>query len=137
MNIPLIILCIVVFGIATFFRKLAVDQIHPFQLQIISTSIYLLLVPIWIYATNKIGQTTYSTSGIIYAVLTVLFYTVGSVSFGFVLRNTINTGVVSALVSLSPVVTLGLSMLFLHENFSPMKVVAFFLALASAILINF
>ena len=137
MNIPLITLCIVVFGIATFFRKLAVDQIHPFQLQIISATIYAVLVPLWIHLSAKAEATTYTNLGIVFGIFANIFYIIGAVAFGFLLKNTVNTGVVSALVSLSPVITLGLSMFFLNEQFSTMKVVAFFFALASAILINF
>lgn len=136
-NIHLIIICIVLFGTSTFFRKLTVDRIHPFQLQAIAGTLYIFLAPFWYYISNKIGSNTYPASAVGLALICNILYIGAAVTFGFVLRETQNTGVVTALVSLSPVITLSLSMLCFHEHFSVWKVIAFVLAMVSAVLINF
>ena len=135
-TLPLIILAIVLFGISVFFRKLAVDRIHPFQIQAISGVVYALLLPIWIYLTQKNGSTNYDVTGTFFSIICILTSIVAAICFGFALKESNNPGVVSALVSLSPVITMTLSILFLHETMSTTKAIAFLLALASAILVN-
>ncbi len=134
--LPLIITSIFLFGISVFFRKLAVDRIHPYQIQIISAVVYSLLTPIWIMLCYKEGVAGYDKLGTVFAVICILTATVAAVSFGFCLRQTHSPGVISAIVSLNPVITMALSILFLHESLSPTKIIAFALALLSAILVN-
>lgn len=86
---------------------------------------------------NKVQATEYSSMGIGLIILCTVIHIIGAVAFGFLLKESNNVGVLSALVSLSPVVTVTLSMIFLGEQFSFWKVIAFLLALFSAILINF
>lgn len=136
-NLHLIIACIILFGFSTFFRKLALDRVHPFQLQIVAAGVYAVLIPFWIYMSNKVQATEYSSMGIGLIILCTVIHIIGAVAFGFLLKESNNVGVLSALVSLSPVVTVTLSMIFLGEQFSFWKVIAFLLALFSAILINF
>lgn len=134
--LPLIIVSIILFGISAFLRKEAVDRIHPYQIQIISAAVYVALLPLWISLSYKEGYTSYDKMGVLFTVLLVTTSTIASVAFGFALKQTNSPGVVAALVSLSPVITMSLSILFLHESLSTTKVVAFLLALASAILVN-
>lgn len=134
--LPLIVISIVLFGISVFFRKLAVDKVSPFQIQVISAFIYTALAPIWVYFARKNGQTEYDSTGVFYAVTAVVLATLAMVCFGFCLKQTDNPGVISALISLNPVITMGLSVLFLHEQLTPIKVLAFVLALVSAVLVN-
>lgn len=134
--LPLIITSICLFGISVFFRKLAVDRITPYQIQIVSAAVYVALLPFWLMVCSKQGTTTYDGMGVVYSVICIITSIVAAIAFGFALKQTNSPGVVSALVSLSPVVTIALSILFLHEKVSTMKVMAFILALASAILVN-
>lgn len=136
-NIPLIIAAIILFGFSVFFRKLAVDRINPYQIQLVSTVVYLMLVPVWLHLCQKNNIVSYDNAGVIYAAICIMLSIVGAVCMGFALNQSNNPGVISALTSLSPVITMALSILFLHETLSPIKIVAFILALLSAILVNF
>ncbi len=52
-NILLILLTILFTGVSVFFRKLAVDKIHPYQIQIIAGILYGLLIPAWLFFMSK------------------------------------------------------------------------------------
>lgn len=136
--LPYIGLCIILFGISTFFRKLALDRMHPYQLQVISGVIYLGFLPMWLLIlSHQHPGIKYDGWGIFYAVCCILIYTAATVLFGFALKETKSPGVVAALISLSPVITMALAFFFLDEKFTTTKAIAFLLALASAILVNF
>lgn len=137
MKYYLIVVSVLLFGISMFFRKLAVDRIHPYQVQAISGIIYILLVPLWLTLAAKQNATAYPISAVACSAACTTLYIIATICLGFLLRSSPNVGVIAALVSLSPVVTLSLSMLFLNEPFSMAKFIAFLLALASAILVNF
>lgn len=134
--LPLILISIVLFGISVFFRKLAVDRVSPFQIQVISAFVYGLLGPIWYYVSKRNGTPEYESTGVFYAVTCIVLATIAMVCFGFALKQTNNPGVISALISLNPVITMGLSVLFLHEQLSLAKILAFVLAVISAVLVN-
>ncbi len=136
-NIGLIVASIILFGISVFFRKLAVDKISPYQIQLVSTAVYVLLIPLWLQLCYRNNITSYDNAGVIYAAICITLSIAGAVCMGFALNQSNNPGVISALTSLSPVITIALSILFLHETMSPIKIVAFILALLSAILVNF
>lgn len=131
----LICLGIVLFGIAAFFRKLAVDRMHPYQLQIINAYVYILLLPLFYYLASFYKPM--AVPGITFAAITTILGIAGGLAYSFVLTKHVNAGVAAALLGLSPVVTIALSTLIFHENISVWKVLAFICALASAILVNF
>lgn len=136
--LPYVVLCIILFGISTFFRKLSLDRMHPYQLQVISGVIYLAFLPMWLLILSyQQPGAKYDNLGIFFAVVCILIYTVATVLFGFALKETKSPGVVAALISLSPVITMTLAFFFLDEKFTVTKGIAFALALASAILVNF
>lgn len=134
---PSLLIClgIILFGIAAVFRKLAVDRIHPYQLQIINAYIYILLLPLFYYLTADLKPMV--VPGIIFASIATLLGIAGGLAYNFILTENINPGVAAALLGLSPVVTIALSILIYHEHISVWKVTAFILALLSAILVNF
>ena len=136
-NLHLIVLCIVLFGLSTFLRKVAVDRIHPFQFQVVATFVYLALLPLWLWMLSRMPPSTYNITGVGFAVLCNLVQIGGAITIGYLFRGAPNAGVISALVSMSPLITLTLSMVFLDENMTIGKGAAFFFALLSAILVNF
>ena len=79
----------------------------------------------------------YTNIGIILGVFCILIYIIGSVIFGSLLRDTNHPGALIALASLSPIITIVLTVEFLHERFTIWKIIAFVFALLSAILVNF
>lgn len=139
MNILLIISCICLLGTSVFFRKLAIDRLHPYQFQYIVGFYYLALMPVWYWIiSSKTSSNLYwDKIGILFVGLYAVTNIIGSVSFGFLLKDTNNIGAISALISLNPIITLFLSFLFLNEQLTIYKIMAFILALISAILINY
>jgi uncharacterized membrane protein len=135
-TLPIIVVSIVLFGISVFFRKLSVDRISPYQLQVISGFVYASMAPMWYYMCRKNGISGYDTTGVVFAIVCILTGTFAAVLFGFALKQSDNPGVISALISLNPVITMALSVFFLHESLSLTKMLAFILAVVSAILVN-
>jgi uncharacterized membrane protein len=136
-NLHLIALCVILFGFSTFFRKVAVDRIHPFQFQVVATFVYLALLPFWLWLISRMPPADYNLTGISFAVLCNLVHICGAIAMGYLFRGSPNAGVISAMVSMSPLITLSLSMALLGEHMTAGKGLAFFFALLSAILVNF
>ncbi len=134
---PSLLIClgIVLFGIAAFFRKLAVDRMHPYQLQMINAYIYIILLPAFYYLTIPLKPMTFP--GITFAATATILGIAGGLAYSFILTKNVNPGVAAALLGLSPVVTIALSVLIYHEHISIWKIMAFIFALLSAILVNF
>lgn len=134
----LVFIGVVVFGIAAFFRKLSVDRLDPYQQQMVSSIVCACLIPIWFILCSGLPRiTSENTSSYIFAVLTALCGVIGAVVFSTLLKGTNEVGVTSALLSLSPIITLTMSFMFFHEKMSFWKIMAFVFALASAIMVKF
>lgn len=134
----LLLSCIFLYGISTFFKKIALNKIHPFQFEIIVAVIYAIALPIWIYTLydNKSNE-SYDLKSVSLSVVCIVVGMVATILFNFLLKESRSPGTVTALVSLSPIVTLFLSYMFLQEKLTIFKILAFILALVSAILINY
>jgi uncharacterized membrane protein len=104
------------FGISTLMRKLAVDQIHPLQYQLISSTFYAMIIPFVFVANNQWGDTKWSSSGITWTLAATVVHVIAAYFFNNVLKSGNDTGLVSALSSASPVITLMLSAMILHEQ---------------------
>lgn len=131
-----IFVSIILFGVSTFFRKLSLDKLHPYQLQVISGIIHVIFMPLWIWFLHKKNVIAYDSTGVTYAVICCLIYTAATVLFSFALQGSKNPGVCAALISLSPIVTMFLAHLFLGEPFTLTKGLAFFFALVSVVLLS-
>ena len=138
MPIFLIIICsILALGSSVFFRKMSVDRMHPYQLQIISTFVYISLLPFWISLFKKSNLNfNYDITAIIFAVMCILLSITGSVLFGTALKSSNNAGGLNVLVSINPIITFILSMIFLGEELTIKKFIACILAIAGLILFN-
>lgn len=132
----LIIITILLFGFSVFCRKLAVDRIHPYQLQVVAGLVYAVEIPIWLYLINKNNIVGYNPIGIMFAIFCVASSVIAAVIFGFLLKSSNATGQLSILIATNPMITLFLSMIFLGESFSLKKGIACFFALAGLILFN-
>ena len=117
-----IVLVIFFSGVSVFFRKLAVDRIHPYQIQILAGILYGSLIPVWLHLMSKsaVGFSTNSL-GNLYGLLCLVSYVLSAVILGMLLKQSNSTGTISALVSINPLVTLLLSILFLGEDFNAKK----------------
>lgn len=135
-NLYLLIPTILLFGVSAFFRKMAVDRIHPFQMQIVAGAIYALEVPVFLYLINKNGIAGYNSTGVMYAILSLLTYVFGAVMFGTLLKGSSDPGMLSTLVSMNPVVTTALTVAFLGEQMTVRKAVATMVMLFGFFLFN-
>ncbi len=137
MKASLLIVTIVLFGVSAFFRKLAVDRISPYQLQLFSSIIYTSLIPFWLYLTRHNGvEISYDTSAIIFSIACVLTNVAGAIFFGKLLQSSDSIGSLTVLIAINPIVTFLLSMMFLGETLTIKKVVACGLAVISLIVFH-
>jgi uncharacterized membrane protein len=134
MNRALIVATILAFGLSAFFRKLAVDKIHPYHMQIISAGIYLAMVPMWYNLAPK--NSTLDLQGTIYAIITTVIHICGAVMFGTLLKSSNSTGALSVMISAAPIITVMLSITFLDEEFELKHFVATLLTLSGLTLFN-
>lgn len=135
MNKGLVVATILAFGFSAFFRKLAVDRMHPYNMQVLSAFVYLSLVPLWHnLAPRDAGG--YNIVGSALTLVTILLHICGSVAFGLLLKSSNSTGAAAVMISSSPVITTLLSIYFLKEEFEMKHVIASLLTLSGLILFN-
>lgn len=135
MNKFLLLATIVAFGFSAFFRKLAVDKMHPYTMQIISAMVYASLIPIWYNLAPK--PVDLNTTGTFYAVITTVLHVCGAVMFGLLLKESNTTGSLAVMVSISPAITVLLSVIFLQEKFELQHIIATLLTLTGLGLFNY
>jgi len=122
-NMLLILLTVIFSGVSVFFRKMAIDKIHPYQLQIIAGIVYAIEVPIWLYLMKRENISSYNPVGVMYGIVCILTLVCGAVILSYLLKTTTSPGTLAVLVSTSPLVTLLLSVVFLGEEFTIKKLI--------------
>jgi drug/metabolite transporter (DMT)-like permease len=136
-NILFIALTIVFSGISVFFRKLAVDRIHPYQIQVLAGLLYGALIPIWMFFMTKSSiNFNFNILGNLYGVLCLLSYVLSAVILGLLLKTTASVGTISILVSINPLITLLFSYFFLGEEINLKKIIATILILSGVALLK-
>ena len=136
MNHWLVVGTILAFGFSAFLRKMAVDRMHPYNMQVMSAFIYMSLVPLWHWLASKEPEGGYNLPGAGYTLMTIVLHIFGSVAFGMLLKSSNSTGALAVMISSSPVITTMLSIYFLHEKFEMRHAVATVLTLAGLALFN-
>lgn len=123
------------FGASTLMRKLAVDKLHPLQYQFISACFYTVLIPVFWYSNQKYGDTTqWNVTGVWWALAATFIHVVAAFFFNNVLKSGNDTGLVSALSSASPIVTLMLSFMIFNELPTPMGMIGMLFVLIGVVL---
>jgi uncharacterized membrane protein len=135
-NVFLTLLTSLLFGTSTFFRKIAVDKIHPYQLQIIAGAIYGLEVPLWLWLLRREGVNSYDPSGVGHGVLCILTAATAAVLFSYLLKVSDSPSVVSMAVASNPIVALLLTHTFLGEEITVKKVVGCGVTIAGLTLLS-
>ena len=136
MNKWLIAGTVAAFGLSAFLRKMAVDRMHPYNMQVLSAFIYMSLVPLWHHLASKETEGGYNVPGAVFTLATILLHILGSVAFGLLLKSSNSTGALAVMISSSPVITTMLSIYFLNEKFEMRHAVATTLTLAGLALFN-
>jgi transporter family protein len=115
------------------FGKLASAQINAKLLVLVSISTSFLLL--WILFLSTGFEVERNARGLGYAVLAGVAGSIGSIFFYLALRQG-KASVVVPLTALYPLITVALSVLFLKEELSAVKILGIVLALAASILLS-
>ena len=125
------------FGISTMMRKMAVDKIHPLHYQAIASVMYAFLIPAYVMLNNKYGDGgKVSTQGIMWTLGATAIHMIAATLFGIVLKSGNDTGIVTALTSASPVITLMISFAIFNEQPSFQGMIGMALVLVGVILMG-
>lgn len=135
----LICSCILIYGLSTVFRKLSLERVNVFQFQLVASICYAATIPVWVYVLNSGEQSIrdITNESITFAVICTALQISGALIFGSMLKNTKDIGVVTAMVSLSPIVTLAVSIMIFGEKLTVGKIIAFLFAILSVVFLNF
>jgi drug/metabolite transporter (DMT)-like permease len=117
-----LLLCVLILGTTTFMQRLSADRMAPIVMQIVVGLGFLLYMPIAIHMSGGWHQIKWSGASIALTLTATAMSILGNVIFYTHLRGSNNTGAMTMLLCLYPVVTLALSALFLHETFTLFKV---------------
>jgi len=131
---------VVAFGVAGFMRKLAMDRIHPYQLQVVAGIVYVGFIPVWLWVIGRdpmVGG--YDRVGIGYGVVCVMMSMLGAVILGNLLRSTDEmVGMISAVTTwMSPVVTGLLCWGLLGEEYTLRQFIAIMLMMLGVVLFSY
>lgn len=135
-NILLTALVSLLLGSSTFFRKMSVDRIHPYQLQIVAGAVYALEAPLWLWLLKREGITSYDTMGVAFGTACILSSVTAAVLFSYLLKITDSPSVVAMAVASNPLFTLALTHLFLGEELSLRKLAGCFLTITGITLLT-
>lgn len=126
----------VVFGIVTLMRKVALNRLRPLQFEAISGIIHAALIPLYLalLQQNLVQHNDWDARGMLWSIAAVCLNIVGSIAFMYALQIRNDVGLVSALGSASPIITLMLSALFLGEQPSLKSVIGIGLVLIGVML---
>ena len=103
-------------GLSTIFRKSGVDRIHPLQFQVVASCVYVVTGLIALALCRAKGLDDWSPTGIGLASTAVLMNTACSISFMYLIGTSNNVGMITSMTSLSMVVTMIASSMFLGEQ---------------------
>lgn len=135
-NSLLTLLAVALMGLSTFFRKLAVDRIHPYQLQIVAGAIYALEVPLWLWLLRREGISHYDFGGVGYGITCIVTLVVGAVLMSHLLKTTDSPSMVAMAMAANPLVVMVLSHAFLGEEVTPKKLIGSGLTIAGLTLLS-
>lgn len=136
MNNLLIFLCVLVWGCSTFLNRLSVERMSPVIMQMVTGVVFILCIPIFIRMSG--GWSAIKWSG--YSIALTACATILSISANILLytslRGSQTTGASAMIISLYPVVTLLLSVVFLHEQFSLLKIMGVACMIGGAVMLS-
>lgn len=136
-NIFVLILCVILWGIGTFLNRLSVEHMPAVLMQVICGMVYIFYIPI-ILKVQSINPLQYKwsfTSIVLTTLATGCSIAANILLFSY-LKGSSQTGSSTMVIALYPTVTLFLSLVFLHEQLSPIKVLGITIMIAGAILLN-
>jgi drug/metabolite transporter (DMT)-like permease len=124
-----ILIAILGWGVGSFFSKLSNTAMHPLMVASVSLLTYMVVLPLALIF-SKFDHSV-SVQGIVVTVVGSLCMCAGTLGFAFALRNGAPVGQATILAALNPMITLALSMIFLHEGMTVRKGIGIIFALVS------
>ena len=129
---------VVAFGVAGFMRKLAIDRMHPYQMQVVAGIVYVGVMPVWLWMIGRDpGVGGYDRLGVGYVVVCLLMNMMGAVMLGNLLKTTSLPGGITAMVGMYLVVTGLLCWGLLGEEYTLRKVIVVVLMLCGVALFSY
>lgn len=123
----LVISSIMGYGLGAFLYKLSGNQgMHPLMITMSVICLYIVVAPAVLFGVSF--DKSFTTWGLILAILGGLFTAIGNLGWMFAMKNGA-AGNITILTSLYPAITLLLSCLFLGETFNLKKGIGMVLAL--------
>lgn len=133
----LIVICIFIWGITTFMQKLSADKMSPALMQIIIGIVFVLGIPIFIKLGGGWGNLKWNATSIAISAVATVLAICANIMMYTALSNNKNTGSTAMLIALYPAVTLILSAIFLHEQFTWGKIAGVLAMISGACLLTF
>jgi drug/metabolite transporter (DMT)-like permease len=118
-------------------QKLASDKMSPLLMQVVVGTTFIFLIPFFIRVEGGLGHLKWNATSIIITFVAAIFSITANIMMYTALSNNKNTGSSMMLVSLYPVVTLLLSAIFLHEQFSTGKIIGILTMIVGAFLLTY
>lgn len=132
-----LLLCAIIWGISTFLNRLSVEKMSPFFMQIIVGIGYMLFIPIAFKMAQNTPQTKWCLQSVILTSIATILSIGANVLLYFSLKGSKNTGSSTMIVSLYPAITLILSIIFLHEKITLMKLIGIITMIVGGMLLIF
>lgn len=133
----LLVICALIWGLTTFMQKLSADNMSPVLMQVIIGVAFFIFVPFAIIHQGGLNNLKWNTTSIILSFIAAFMSIGANILMYLALANNKHTGSSAMLISLYPAVTLVLSAIFLHEQFSFGKVIGILSMVAGACLLTF
>lgn len=133
----LLMICVFIWGLTTFMQKLSADKMSPMLMQIIIGFAFFCFIPVAIKLGGGVGNLHWNWQSIALTFGAAFLSILANILMYTSLSNNKQTGSTAMLISLYPAVTLILSAIFLHEQFSTGKIIGFLTMIAGACLLTF
>lgn len=132
-----LLLCAIIWGISTFLNRISVEKMSPLFMQIIVGIGYMSFIPVAFKLAHHTSQTKWCLQSVLLTSVATVLSIGANVLLYFALKGNKNTGSSTMIVSLYPVVTLLLSIIFLHEKITLIKLIGIFTMVIGGTLLIF
>jgi drug/metabolite transporter (DMT)-like permease len=137
-NNLLIFLCILLWGVSTFLNRLSVERMSPFLMQVVGACVFCLFVPFMLRLGDVSNPLTYKWSpySVALTATAAMISILANIFLYLSLKGSAQSGSTAMLISLYPVVTMPLSVVFLHEHLPILKILGIIAMIIGTILLS-
>lgn len=132
-----LLLCVLIWGTTTFMQKLSADKMSPMLMQLVIGVAFIAFAPIAIKMEGGINNLKWNTTSVILSFVASILAIIANVLMYSALSNNKHSGSSTMIIALYPVVTLLLSAIFLHEQFSIPKIIGCVTMVVGALILTF